>query len=793
MSDVLFKDPKDGSFFKVDASEAAAAAADGNTPATEVQYQASQEPLQAAGEGFLRGVTLGFGDPLVAKVGEFTTGESQDSILEGMRLRKQENPWVAGGGEVVGNIATALATGGASEAVTAGLVARGVARGAARAAGALAEGGLMGLGSVVSEANLDRTPLNVEKMAAGVAGGALGGLGIHGVTAGIGKGISAGLSKLGGKTLAEGIDELGKKVEWNALTKGSKTLAERNGPFRDAILASGRESGVLGTASSNFGEEVAAKAQGAALQFSTKIAGQMDDLERVVPLKGNAPLRDKAVTYVEKRLESEFGSNPIFDDALKDVQKLTGGIMSRTGTTWGDFWKVQSSLFKDAPVTGFSPAARQVREEMRIAMRDFVFDEVATLPQVAPGIAAGMRKTGADARAAMTLSKMMANRAYAVENATAGANTSFGALLSLMQGNPMPLAAGVAADIGRNQVARRGALLTGAALRKLSPALESAAKGLEQRVGQVLATAPGVLGAARMPIEAAFGRGAMDLLQEHVRIAQGPDGPAYLASIGMTNETPEQVQGVGVRLGAMDALHGAREGLDQRIDTSINGFLGSKPGPRVPPRAPSVSDFEERTKLLRDTMADPTKAFESIPGELQAGAPGTAAALVDKLLQGVKFLDSRAPKDPYAGMPESIKPMWKPSASDVGKWYRYVEAVERPETMLDKMANGTFSLEHRDALRAVYPELYEDMKSRVYEKLSVWDKKVPYAKKATLAQFFGTEILGLKPGALQVLQGSFQPKPEDASPSKGGSRPDGRQNVDAGKLGLTEAQRMETR
>jgi hypothetical protein len=786
MADPIFKKP-DGTYVTVPANSVELAQTRGYVPATEEEAAAGAQTGQAALEGVARGATLGFGDELVGNIQSEVTGKSRAEVMEGMRLRKQENPKAALAGEVGGNIGLSLATGGGPSALVGGGF-----------KGAMLEGGLAGLGQVISESSLDKSPLTLEKMAAGMASGSLAAGGISAGMNVLGKGASAGLKKLGGGTISEVFKKAADDAEWRALTESNKGWADKNAPFKDAILKFGRENGIIGHAGAALDEETAKKASQVAASFSDKITGHMDDLERMVPLKGNRNLRIKLVDTVNKALDQEYASRPVFDSAVSDAKRITSKLIGDDKLSWRDAWKVQSDLFKDLSGVESPPATKQVRETLRQAMRDFVFDEVGTkAPGIAPGFGAAMRKTGSDSRAAMALSKALSNRASSLGSSggVSGLGSlksgAMGMMLGMASGNPLVGLATAAAD---TQLRKRGGLVLGSVLRKLgdSGSINSIANGLQGRVAQVLANAPAMLGAARIPIEAAFGRGAMDLLSEHVRIANGPEGGQYLAALGMTNETPEEVENVGARLASMDALHSAQSGLDARIDQGIDSVLGTKRGPVRPYKAMNVSDFEDRTNRLREMLADPTKAFAEIPPELD-GAPSTSAELVNKLLQGASFLNAKAPKDPYEGLPTAIKPTWKPSRAEVSRWYRYVEAIEQPERMLEKMSQGTFTLEHRDALQAVYPELYVDIKTRMYERLATWDKPLDYGKKAMLAQFFGTSVLGLKPGALQILQQSFAPKQEDMAPSKGGSRPDGREVVDADKNALTQAQRIESK
>jgi hypothetical protein len=509
VSETVYKKP-DGSLVKVDDQFAQKAAAKGYTPASPEQVLANQQPGQAALEGAARGATLGFGDTLVADLenalGPRQTGgvggleQQRAATLEQMRLRKQENPTAAMVGEVGGAVGMSVLTGGGPSALVGGGF-----------KGALVEGGLAGLGSVVSESSLDRSPLTIEKMAAGMAGGTLAAGGIYGGLSVLGKGASLGLSKLGGSTLSETLKKGADDAEWGALFKGP--MAAKNEPFKDTILKFGRENGIIGHVGAALDEKTAQKAATVAKSVSDKIFGQMDDLERFVPLAGNDKLRFRFVKSIDDALDSEYAGNPVFNDAVHAAKNLTADMVANPKLDWKKAWEVQSSLFKDLAGIESPPATKQVRETMRQAMRDFVFDDVGTSPAVAPGFGEAMRKTGQDARAAMALSKALTKRAGQMEGDLG--NTMQGALFSLASGGPAPLIGGLAVDAAKTQVRKRGGLVLGSVLRKLgdSKALGGIATGLQGRIGQVLSVAPNMLGGARQRIEAAFARGAMPLLE----------------------------------------------------------------------------------------------------------------------------------------------------------------------------------------------------------------------------------------------------------------------------------------
>jgi hypothetical protein len=233
----------------------------------DAKYGGIGHAVIAAAEGGARGISLGISDPLAAFAGKVIGGDKgEQAVREHLLSEKEEHPWAATGGELLGAAAPILATGGAAapeeaaalgarggaaalgEANEAGVIAsigKGVrtlgalprsvsylgdaaehavsgllgasdtmigsaARAAAKAATrGIVEGGLFGAGQEVSESSLDNQPLTAEKLFASIGHGALmGGL------------LGAGLS---------GAGELAGDVAGHVLGKVAPTLEEAAG------------------------------------------------------------------------------------------------------------------------------------------------------------------------------------------------------------------------------------------------------------------------------------------------------------------------------------------------------------------------------------------------------------------------------------------------------------------------------------------------------------------------------------------------------------------------------------
>ena len=790
----LFKRP-DGKF--VDVEDDQAALASGYTPATEEQYQASKQEGNAAIDSVLSGASMGFGTGLVRNVRAELEGKSRKQVAEEMRLRQEENPNIAMAGKLAGAVGVGLATGGVS-----GLVGGGIK-------GMAAEGFTAGLGSIVDESILENKDLTAEKLAMGGAAGALTGAGIGAAFKGVGSLISAVVKKVGGKALGGSLGEAADNLEFETLLKGAS--AEERAkvePFKAQILKWGRDNGVIGKLRSKFDPEALARVQAGLKSGGEKIGEQVKRIQEFSPL--DAPQRDELVARISDNLRAKFENNPAYTSAVKgtlgdlrDVSSMkvpvTGGgtVNARAGAgknmTWEDVWDWQKKLFQSIEGNA-AGTKKEVLSNVRKTIRDYAM-EVAE--KANPGQAAAMKAAAAEYRAGASFQDMFERRVAAVENMPGVAQgAAKGAVYAgIYGGQPLKGAvlggvAGAANKVG----AARGGLFTAAAIRSLSEGnlLNGTAANLMRRIST--GATEGVLPGARIALETAAAKGANELLAEHFRLASGPDGDAYKASLGLENDTAESDAALSERLAYYHAIQSQAAAVDQSLDSAVGGVLKSSgAGKRLTLSEPM--NFDKKSEQIKNLLADPSKVFESIPPELLAAAPGHSGLTAQTLMKGVQYLDSVMPKAPDLNQPEFLRAPWKPSAAALEKWQRSVDAVERPLEVLQMASKGLLTKEHVDAMQAVYPRVYEELKSRIFEELSVWKGRVPYEKRLSLAKMFGPQMLGVSVNQRKVLQ-MTQETVVGSGQQQGG--PDGRQTVDAGKNqqkqdNRTEGQRMEAR
>lgn len=163
---------------------------------------------------------------------------------------------------------------------------------------------------------------------------------------------------------------------------------------------------------------------------------------------------------------------------------------------------------------------------------------------------------------------------------------------------------------------------------------------------------------------------------------------------------------------------------------------------------------------------------------LSYAAPETAAALGNKVIDAVNFLQSKIPKRPYdAVFPSGKNKPYEPSSLELAKFERYLQVVDNPMSVLQDIKQGTLTSEHVEALRMVYPTLYREVQIEVLKQLQTAEEgKIPYSRRVQLSMLLN--IPGdatLQPNNIAALQGTFSSQAQQqeqglGKPSAAGAR-----------------------
>lgn len=125
-------------------------------------------------------------------------------------------------------------------------------------------------------------------------------------------------------------------------------------------------------------------------------------------------------------------------------------------------------------------------------------------------------------------------------------------------------------------------------------------------------------------------------------------------------------------------------------------------------------NIDQISQMSRDPEHFVNHMQEQTSG-MQKYAPQTADQLGVSSSLAVQFLASKLPDQGPSGVLSKKMPL---SSYDLSKFQRYYSAVEDPLGVLEQVKAKTISKESVEALGAVYPKLYDEMKVQIYDEIS---------------------------------------------------------------------------
>lgn len=768
----------DGRDYTLDDAELPKALAQGfrvRQPTADEQARAiaADSPLQAGVESAARTFLPVVGEDLLTAFEQGQTGQTEEQVLESQRRRKQENPIATAIGSGAGFIA---GPGKLLKPITAPMRAAGLL---GTATAGMAEGALMGVDEAINESMLDNQPLTSERLAANVLPSMLMGGAVDFGMGALAKGTSAILKKAAGSSLSDFLSSKADDLSIGMIDRAA--WAKKYGVFEDDIAKIAREEGVL-----SMGTQLDEASVAASKAATERVGQQMAD-ELAGAQKFRPPDQDKIFETVMEKLRARgLERDPLAQNAIKEVQE-TLDFMKNQGSTYQEYWNLQSRWRTAADVG--QTAKADVLDVARKELRDTIMDAV----QGGAGSVNRLRELNRRYAALNAFEDGLADatRRYEASHGP-GLIGTVAAAGAFSGGGAIPAAGTLVAN---RMLRKRGGFLVGEALKKLSDSdmIGRVSKSFEQVMAKRLAV-PELLGPFRATLEAAAAQGSDALLQTHMQLSTSRVGPEYLATLGMEPPSPDRAAAVSGRLAALESMKRAADENEVLMASAADGLFGAAPGRKGGVSSTmSRKEYEKALEGIRATLRDPESAYAKIPAEFQSAAPGLMGMTALTALNAARFLEQRAPKNPYEGMPPSVAPRWAPSAEELDRFSRLKEAVESPARVLKNMSAGYMSPDQIEAIKAVYPAMYADLQQKIGERLAVYPKALSYKQKLALSAVIGPGALGMSPQQVQVLQ-QAQALASGAGNGQGQpvKRPDGRQDVNEDQM-TTESEKLEAR
>ena len=173
-----------------------------------------------------------------------------------------------------------------------------------------------------------------------------------------------------------------------------------------------------------------------------------------------------------------------------------------------------------------------------------------------------------------------------------------------------------------------------------------------------------------------------------------------------------------------------------------------------------------------------------LDANLQSSAPKTYGQLKQVAGRAFVFLDSKLPRKTLQVNP-FLKKSYPISDQEIYKFKKYVKAVEDPLSVLKDLNSGSISREGIEAIRFVYPTLYSEMQSSVYDALEKSGGETSYKHRLQLGILMDMPTdLALEPESIRGLQSFYK----EAQVSQAGGAISA---VAADKLDLSQSQATE--
>lgn len=186
------------------------------------------------------------------------------------------------------------------------------------------------------------------------------------------------------------------------------------------------------------------------------------------------------------------------------------------------------------------------------------------------------------------------------------------------------------------------------------------------------------------------------------------------------------------------------------------------------------SGFDKKAAKIRELAGMPVEQFADHLAKTHSGleevAPNIAPHVHAAATDAVGYLNSKLP---FVGNEMPQDAIRRISPAEKRRWLDIHEAINDPVSVLDKVANHTVRSHQVDALRAVYPDLHQDMVSQLHEQLGnlkFKDKRLPYARRLAIQKFIGQPIdSSMTPQAMQsiIRSNANQAAPESQAGAAG--------------------------
>lgn len=235
----------------------------------------------------------------------------------------------------------------------------------------------------------------------------------------------------------------------------------------------------------------------------------------------------------------------------------------------------------------------------------------------------------------------------------------------------------------------------------------------------------------------------------------------------------------------------------------VRSELASRPNEEKPKKR--LQAYRNVQQNLVELAADPLKLEDRIAKStsvLAQGAPATARGMGDTMRRAVRFLTDKMPKDARDSAYSQFEPEYEPSTIELATFERYMQVVEQPLSVLRELESGSLTRDHVEALKAVFPNLYNEIRITALNEARN-NPKLTYSKRIQLGILLDIPAdSSLSPQFVVQMQQNFVPPEQRQEGALQGAVQDGQKaqgapppqqavsRLNSGSRAETETQRV---
>lgn len=170
-----------------------------------------------------------------------------------------------------------------------------------------------------------------------------------------------------------------------------------------------------------------------------------------------------------------------------------------------------------------------------------------------------------------------------------------------------------------------------------------------------------------------------------------------------------------------------------------------------------------KAEALMERLQDPKQMqlfVEKRIGLLTNEAPMFATSFSMRVATAVHYLQSQMPKDrePSNILQTHLEKPRPPNDMEIARFARVLHAIDRPFEVLDLMHKNRLSRDAVQAVKAVYPGIYQEMRDKILEQVAKSKKQLSYDKLIQVGIMFDTPLEpSMRPKNVSGLQLTWPP------------------------------------